>query len=113
MRVLRCDPLRCTHTHTYMNTHAHIHFHTHTHTHTHTHHIQMLSMVIQLDNMTQTVHLLKRPNGSRQFPARSCCDLKEQYPETESGRWAGQGGWGRGIMVRGKRREKGRNVMNE
>jgi hypothetical protein len=25
------------------------------------------------------------PNGSRSFPARSCCDLKEQYPEMPSG----------------------------
>jgi len=50
-------------------------------------------MVIQLDNMSLTVNLLRKPNGSRQFPARSCCDLKEQYPETESGEWAGLREW--------------------
>ena len=42
-------------------------------------------MVIHLDNMTRTVGLLKRPDGSKQFPARSCCDLKEQHSESESG----------------------------
>ena len=38
-----------------------------------------------MDNMTRTVQLLKRPDGTRQFPSRSCCDLKEQYPSKESG----------------------------
>ena len=46
---------------------------------------QMLSVVIHLDNMTRTVGLLKRPDGSKQFPARSCCDLKEQYSKSQSG----------------------------
>ncbi len=45
----------------------------------------MLTMVIELDNMTRTVELLRSPDGSRQFPATSCCDLKEQHPNTKSG----------------------------
>ena len=45
----------------------------------------MLSMVIELDNMTRTVELLRRPDGSKQFPAQSCCDLKDQYPDKQSG----------------------------
>lgn len=46
---------------------------------------QMLSMVLDMNNMTQVVQLLRRPDGSRQFPARSCCDLKEEYPDMDSG----------------------------
>lgn len=43
-------------------------------------------MVIELDNMTKTVELLRSPDGSRQFPALSCCDLKDQHPDTPNGR---------------------------
>lgn len=43
-------------------------------------------MVVQLDNMTQYAELLTMPNGTQSFPARSCCDLKEQYPEISSGK---------------------------
>ena len=46
---------------------------------------QMLSMIVQLDNMTRYAELLTMPNGTRSFPARSCCDLKEQYPDIPSG----------------------------
>jgi hypothetical protein len=45
----------------------------------------MLSMVAEVDNMTRVVHLLRNPDGSEQFPSRSCCDLIEQHPEKESG----------------------------
>ena len=45
----------------------------------------MLSMIVQLDNMTRYAELLTMPNGTRSFPARSCCDLKEQYPDIPSG----------------------------
>jgi hypothetical protein len=45
----------------------------------------MLSMVVQLDNMTRHAELLTMPNGTQSFPARSCCDLKEQYPDIPSG----------------------------
>ena len=38
-----------------------------------------------MDNITRTVELLKKPDGSQQFPSRSCCDLKEQYPEKVTG----------------------------
>ena len=47
--------------------------------------LQMLTMVIELDNMTRTVELLRSPDGSRRFPAISCCDLKEQHPDARSG----------------------------
>ena len=47
----------------------------------------MLSLVVQLDNMTRSAELLTMPNGTRSFPARSCCDLKEQYPEMPSGKY--------------------------
>ena len=46
-------------------------------------------MVIQLDNMTRHVELLTMPNGTHSFPARSCCDLKEQYPDIYSGKYIG------------------------
>lgn len=45
----------------------------------------MLSVVVELDNMTRTIDLLKKPDGTVHFPARSCCDLKEQHPDSESG----------------------------
>ena len=48
----------------------------------------MLSMAVELDNMTRTVQLLRKPDGTQQFPSRSCCDLKEQYSDKESGREA-------------------------
>lgn len=47
----------------------------------------MLSLVVQLDNMTRSAELLTTPNGTHSFPARSCCDLKEQYPEMPSGKY--------------------------
>ena len=46
----------------------------------------MMSMVVHLDNMTRTTELLAMPNGTRLFPARSCCDLREQYPQMPSGK---------------------------
>lgn len=45
----------------------------------------MLSVVVEVNNMTKTVQLMRKPDGSQQFPSRSCCDLKEQYPEKPSG----------------------------
>ena len=42
-------------------------------------------MVMHLDNMTNHVELLTMPNGTQSFPARSCCDLREQYPDIPSG----------------------------
>ena len=48
--------------------------------------LQMLSMVIEMDNITRTIELVKRPNGTREFPARSCCELQEQYPGIPSGK---------------------------
>lgn len=42
-------------------------------------------MIAQVDNMTRTVQLLRNPDGSQQFPSRSCCDLREQYPNKPSG----------------------------
>lgn len=47
----------------------------------------MLSMVIELDNMTRTIELLKKPNGTKQFPARSCCELQEEYFDIPSGKF--------------------------
>ena len=47
--------------------------------------LQMVSVVVELHNMTRTVQLLRKPDGTRQFPSRSCCDLKEQYSDKESG----------------------------
>ena len=46
----------------------------------------MLSMVVTLDNLTNTIGLLRRPDGTQQYPTRSCCDLKEQYPDKKSGK---------------------------
>ena len=46
---------------------------------------QMLSMVVEMDNMTRTALLLRKPDGSQRFPSRSCCDLIEQYPDKQSG----------------------------
>jgi hypothetical protein len=45
----------------------------------------MTSFVIQLDNITQTIKLSQKPNGHKLFPARSCCDLKHDYPHAKSG----------------------------
>ena len=42
--------------------------------------------MVQLDNLTKTVQLVKKPNGHRQYPARSCCDLKHDYPHARTGR---------------------------
>ena len=42
-------------------------------------------MIVQLDNMTREAELLTMPNGTQSYPARSCCDLREQYPEISSG----------------------------
>ena len=42
-------------------------------------------MVMQLDNMTHSAEGFVRPNGTKHFPARSCCDLKEEYLDTPSG----------------------------
>ena len=42
-------------------------------------------MVVQLDNMTHNAEGFVRPNGTKLFPARSCCDLKEEYPDIASG----------------------------
>ena len=47
--------------------------------------LQMVSMVLQLSNMTRTLELLKRPDGTKEFPSRSCCELKKQHPETKNG----------------------------
>ena len=46
---------------------------------------QMSSLMVQLDNITNTIQLVKKPNGHRQFPARSCCDLKHDYPNARTG----------------------------
>ena len=35
--------------------------------------------------MTRTLELLKRPDGTKEFPSRSCCELKKQHPEAKNG----------------------------
>lgn len=35
--------------------------------------------------LSDTVNLHKKPNGTRQYPAPSCCNLRENYPELKSG----------------------------
>ena len=46
---------------------------------------QMASLMVELDEMTRTIELIKKPDGSKKFPARSCCDLKNDYSETKTG----------------------------
>ena len=46
---------------------------------------QMASLMVELDEMTRTIELIKKPDGSKKFPARSCCDLKSDYSETKTG----------------------------
>lgn len=42
--------------------------------------------LIRLANiLNDTLALHKKPNGTREYPAPSCCDLKENYPDVESG----------------------------
>ena len=36
-------------------------------------------------DLNETITLHKKPNGTREFPASSCCDLKENYPEVKTG----------------------------
>lgn len=41
--------------------------------------------MIELDSLTRTIGLIKTPNGSREYPALSCCDLKHDYPDKKTG----------------------------
>lgn len=45
----------------------------------------MATLMLQLDNITRTLELVKKPDGRKSFPARSCCDLKREYPQTKTG----------------------------
>jgi len=46
---------------------------------------QARSMVRNVLSINQTINLLKKPNGTKDFPAPSCCKLKDNYPGIKSG----------------------------
>ena len=45
----------------------------------------MASLMLELDQISNAINLIKMPNGSKAYPALSCCDLKKDYPETKTG----------------------------
>ena len=47
--------------------------------------IQAGWLITQVDILNRTLHLHKKPNGTRDFPASSCCNLKENYPYLTTG----------------------------
>lgn len=50
----------------------------------------LIHAVGQLHN---TLALHKKPNGTKEYPASSCCNLIKNYPDVESG-MSLLGGWG-------------------
>ena len=54
-------------------------------------------LIKYVQDLNDTIVLHHKPNGTREFPAPSCCNLKENYPEIESG-MSLLVGWG-GVVV--------------
>ena len=51
-----------------------------------------------VQDLNNTITLHNKPNGTRDFPSPSCCNLKENYPEIESG-MSSLLGWGGVVIV--------------
>ena len=58
--------------------------------------VQARWLIQTVDQLHNTLTLHKKPNGTEEFPAPSCCDVIKNYPNVESGMSLLEGmGWGK------------------